>query len=277
MASTQDTGKFRENTLDKFYTRPDVAASIVATLLDRMPALREWQWIEPSAGGGAFLAALPANIRARAIAIDLVPAAPGILQGNFLEWTPPPATQPRILFGNPPFGRQGSLAKKFIATAASMADAIAFILPRSFLKPSMSRAFPPNFHLVWSSELDPASFLVNGESYAVPTVAQLWVKQETPRTVAADASPEGFAYVASTDPYTLSIRRVGVNAGHAFSAEKQVSRQSHYFVRLAEPTRRNEVIAGLMAHQFPSNTTGPRSLSKGEVTAVLNALLAGEP
>ena len=270
----QDTGKFRENTLDKFYTKPEVAAAFVARILEKVPGVADWQWIEPSAGGGAFLAALPPEIRERTIAIDIAPAAPGILAGNFLDWTPP-AGGPRILFGNPPFGRQGSLAKQFIAAGAAFADAIAFILPRSFLKPSMARAFPVNFHLVWCEELAAESFTVNGAPYSVPTVAQLWVKRDVPRGMPAAAVPTGFSFVAAGEAYTLSIRRVGVNAGHAFPAEKQVSAQSHYFVRLAEPALRDTVIQGLTSHPFPSNTTGPRSLSKGEVTTVLNALLAG--
>lgn len=272
----QDTGKFRENVLDKFYTRPAIAAAAVGRILEVIPGVEGWQWIEPSAGGGAFLQALPPDIRARAIAIDLAPTAPGILTGNFLQWAPPAGATSRIVFGNPPFGRQGSLAKQFIA-ASAWADAIAFILPRSFLKPSMSRAFPATFHLEWSQELAADSFEVNGQPHAVPTVFQIWRKRTGPRAAVAEATPAGFSFVRPGDPFTLSVRRVGVNAGRAFPAEKEVSPQSHYFVRLDDESRRDVVLEGLSGYPFPSNTTGPRSLSRGEIAAVLNGLVGAGP
>ena len=41
--------------------------------------------------------------------------------------------------GNPPFGRQSTLAKKFIKKCAVFSDSISFILPKSFRKGSYHR------------------------------------------------------------------------------------------------------------------------------------------
>jgi hypothetical protein len=280
----QDTGKFRTNTADKFYTKESVAVACVNHILSTCPttASDSWLWVEPSAGSGIFLRAAPSNVRQ--VGVDIEPGAPGILKGDFLMWTLPAAAaagRDRVLvFGNPPFGRQGSLAKKFIVRAAEFADVIAFILPRSFVKPSMSRSFPLNFHCLFSEELAENSFEVNGTAYDVPCIFQIWEKRTENRHVEAGVGAVGFTYVRSAAEAHVAFRRVGVNAGHCFTINgTQPSPQSHYFLHV----HKKYVDAGLLEllvvtvseYEFPSNTVGPRSLSKGEVNAVLNEVLAG--
>jgi len=256
------TGLLRDPS-DQFYTRSDVALSCVTAL--RAVAPSNVPWIEPSAGTGAFLEYVPA-----AVGYDIDPKHPRIVRSNFLETEIP---QGCVVFGNPPFGRQSSLAKKFIHHAATGATWIAFILPRSFGKPSMQRAFPPTFHLQNTLELPADSFLVNGEPYDVPCVFQIWKREDTARVVEESIEPDGFEFVKKADPYTLAFRRVGVNAGKC-SVPGDVSEQSHYFIRLEDEKVRDDVIAASQSHVFPTNTTGPRSLSKREATQFLNARIA---
>ena len=45
------------------------------------------------------------------------------------------------ILGNPPFGRQSSLAIKFIKKSSIFCDTISFILPKSFKKDSMKKIF----------------------------------------------------------------------------------------------------------------------------------------
>jgi hypothetical protein len=216
------------------------------------------------------------------VALDIAPAAgaTGIDVADFLTWSPPSSSTEYLVFGNPPFGRQGSLAKAFIAHAATFASRIAFILPRSFHKPSMFRAFPLEFHCVWVEELPADSFLVNGESHSVPCVFQMWERLTWPRPAPAAVAPEGFQYVKATEAHDFVVRRVGVRAGAAMVATEGLtpSPQSHHFLRLADSVRGvvsvAELVAKISAHEFPTNTTGPRSLSKGEINEVINALLA---
>lgn len=60
-------------------------------------------------------------------------------------------------------------------------NALAFILPRSFMKPSMYGCIPLNFHLVKQVELPKNSFEVNKEEYDVPCVFQIWEKRDVSR------------------------------------------------------------------------------------------------
>lgn len=260
----QLTGRQRD-TKDQFYTRPEVARTCVDRLRALVDPARSYVWIEPSAGAGAFLDCVPT-----AIGYDIEPRHSRVQQADFLSCPVPPGC---ILFGNPPFGRQGSLARAFIRHGASAADILAFILPRSFMKPSMNSVFPRCFHCIDSWDLPEDAFLVNGEPHSVPCVWQVWERRDVDRPVDAIASPCGFEFVSSDRPHTLVFRRVGVYAGHC-ALPGQHSPQSHYFVRLDTPSLAADLIEQSKRHVFPSNTTGPRSLSKHEATVFLNACIA---
>jgi hypothetical protein len=271
----QDTGKFRKNTKDQYYTQATVATACVKKILDIFPCPEEYQWIEPAAGNGAFLKAA-AGRNLDLLGIDLEPKGVGILQGDFLAWAPLTEKR-RIFFGNPPFGRQGSIAKSFIKHAAAYADIIAFILPRSFVKPSMSRAFPLKFHCLLSEELDKNAFEVNGEAYDVPCVFQIWVRGEEDREAEEPVKEVGFSYVAHGQPYHIAFRRVGGLAGKCFPFRAEdYGKQMHYFLRLdaGHVGSVKKIIEGVNERIFPSNTVGPRSLSKSEANEVLNEVIS---
>jgi hypothetical protein len=270
--ASQDTGKFRTNTKDQYYTKVSVAKDCVNQICRLIPDYSSCQWIEPSAGNGAFLKALPD--KTIKFAIDLEPKMDGIVKGDFLTWEPVSQIK-RIFFGNPPFGKQGSLAKAFIQHAAKKASVIAFILPRSFMKPSMSRAFPSKFHCIFQRELDKDSFEVNGEAYDVPCVFQIWEKKDTDRPVSESVKESGFQYVKASEDYHLAFRRVGGKAGTCYLKGNEFSVQSHYFLKLDDKylPSLQKIVDLVNNHIFPSNTVGPRSLSKGEVNEVLNEIL----
>jgi predicted RNA methylase len=269
----QDTGKFRKNEKDQYYTRQEVAKSCVDKIQELLPQTSSWLWIEPSAGNGSFLKACQGL---QTVGIDIDPKAPGIQKGDFLQWTPLIQTK-RIVFGNPPFGRQGSMAKAFIQHAAEFSDCIAFILPRSFVKPSMSRAFPLAFHCLHSEEIAKNSFEVNGSLYDVPCVFQIWEKRLIHRQIQEAAEPTGFHYVK--EDYDFAFRRVGGKAGTCYPKEVPCCKQAHYFLRLDSnyKPQMKKIMDAVNAHVFPSNTVGPRSLSKGEVNEILNGILADLP
>lgn len=268
----QDTGLNRQNTKDQFYTKEEVAKECVTCLLECLPEVRSWYWIEPSAGSGSFLKAVPEG--AQCISFDIEPKHSSTIQANFLEKSI--TSNGKILvFGNPPFGSQSSLAKAFIKHSAKFADVIAFILPRSFQKPSMNRVFPPEFHCIHTKELAKKSFEVNGKDYGVPCIFQIWQKKQFPRAIDQQLDPIGFQFVKHTDNHDLVIRRVGANAGMTNNLGDNYNPETHYFIKIDEAVLLNQldIIQHLNSIQWPSNTTGPRSLSKSEITKVLNALL----
>ena len=280
MTTLQDTGKKRKNLEDKYYTAPVVTAQCLTQLTPLLQNPGGFVWIEPSAGNGVFLNALKDVLPAtRAIGLDIAPGAGGIEKGDFLSWDASglDATSPRIFFGNPPFGRQSSLARRFIQRAAELnAQWIAFILPRSFEKPSLQKHVPTVYHLRLSERLGDNSFLVNEKPHDVPCVFQVWERRAESRAPVPTVEPVGFRYVKHTEPHDIAIRRVGVNAGSAFLSGGTFSPQSHYFIKFLDAAvveKRGAIMQQLSAHPFPSNTTGPRSLSKGEITAVLGPLV----
>jgi hypothetical protein len=200
----------------------------------------------------------------------------GILKGDFLAWEPSSDTK-RVFFGNPPFGKQGSLAKQFIQHAAKYADVIAFILPKSFVKPSMSRAFPSKFHCILEKELPKDSFEVNSVAYDVPCVFQIWQKKSEDRAKSELIKEIGFQYVKSSEEYHIAFRRVGGKAGTCFlKGSGEFSVQSHYFLKLdtLHVANTQKIIDAVNKHIFPSNTVGPRSLSKSEANEVLNRIIS---
>lgn len=272
----QDTGKFRD-TKDQFYTKREIAELCVKSIYDTLSWVSEEEtlWVEPSAGAGAFLGI---GADKRIIAIDKEPKYDGVVRGDFLTWEAPvdSSEKPLIFFGNPPFGRQGSIAKKFLEhCCAQGADALAFILPRSFMKPSMYGCIPADFHLLHQSELPKNSFEVNKKDYDVPCVFQIWERQATPRPKAQKTHALGFEYVTPGSPYDLAFRRVGGLAGQSYTPTElpTPSVQAHHFLKFPVGTNIKEIQKKINAHTFPSNTTGPRSLSKGEINTVINSFI----
>ena len=270
----QDTGKFRENKKDQFYTSETVAKQCVKKILDTIVNSKDYLFIEPSAGNGIFMKQLPENYKV--IGIDIEPRNEKIIKGDYLEWSPS-QEQKRIVFGNPPFGSQSSLAKAFIKHSCKFADYIAFILPKSFMKPSMYRAFDSNFHCIYSEELPKNCFEVNGTPYDVPCIFTIYEKRSEERASEIKVKELGFTYVKNQKDSDITFRRVGGNAGKAYDSNSDpYNIQAHNFIKLDSKyvVNKKDIIEKICAHTFPSNTVGPRSLSKSEANIVINQILS---
>ena len=251
-----------KHALDKFYTKPEVAAQCLASLDISSFAL----CIEPSAGAGSFSSLLPEG----SLALDLAPESEGILQQDFFEFTPHKTDGKILVVGNPPFGQQNSLAVKFINHAATFADVIAFIVPRSFSKTSVQRRISKNLHLKSSTILPAESFTLHGIDYAVPCVFQIWEKRDAERIdTVLKTTTDFFKFVKKSDNPDFSIRRVGGNAGKA-SLNIDVSDQSNYFIKTDKTTSPESLIAFINTLEFPMRDlgVGPRTISKSELIQV---------
>jgi len=274
MSKIQDTGKYRTNINDQFYTNPIIAKQCIAKIIELFPVTYNYLWVEPSAGNGSFLNNIPPEYKK--IGIDLEPMSSNIIKQDYIQWNPTLEINTNIIvFGNPPFGRQSSLAKSFIQKSCKFADIIAFILPKSFTKPSMYNAFGLNFHLMHSDELPKNSFIINNSPYDVPCVFQIWQKQEMPRNVENKIEPRGFKYVKSNENYHIAFRRVGGLAGKCYPNNgTKYSEQSHYFILFETKVKKiSTIMEKINEHIFPSNTVGPRSLSKSEANSVINEII----
>lgn len=196
---------------DKFYTPDATARRCVGQLWQTLGLRSDDLFIEPSAGAGAFCRHLP---RERLIALDIAPEAKGIATADFLGFEAPMHGGRRIVIGNPPFGRNGALARAFLRQAMGFADIVAFILPASFAKASMQRGLDRRFHLAHESRLEDQHFETCAGEHVVNTVFQVWERREILREAAPDVpDPGDFAFVRDIRDADLVIRRVGARAG----------------------------------------------------------------
>jgi len=160
--------------LDKFYTKKEVVKKCLSLLnFNKYDVI-----VEPSAGSGAFLDLLPKN---KTIALDIEPDIPSIIKMDFFD-TSPLNKYKYLVIGNPPFGKNSSLAKRFFNHAATFADTIAFIVPRTFRKASTINQLCLDFHQTHEIFLSKEAFeLPDGTSYVVPSIFQIWERKKTKR------------------------------------------------------------------------------------------------
>jgi hypothetical protein len=255
--------------LDQFFTRSDVARNCV----DVVAALEsvksgDWLWLEPSAGGGAFLDLLPFP----RIGLDIHSQRADITAVDFLGWHPGRITRRIAVVGNPPFGKNASLARRFFDHAASFADIIAFIVPRTFEKPAFANRLDRRMHLVSETVLEEDSFEFGGDVYAVPTVFQVWEKRAALRPLAAATREhQDFDFVAQPIG-DFAFQRVGARAGLVSVEGLRKSPQSHYFIKangcsLTLLDRLRAIDWEPIKHR----TAGNPSIGKGELVSAYQA------
>jgi hypothetical protein len=275
MEAKQRKGLSR-NTIDKFYTKPNIAKLCTDVLKKHITINTTDLIIEPSAGNGAFIEDIK-NLNCENRFYDIEPENEEIIKQDFLlfDYSVDKKNYSKIhVIGNPPFGRQSSLAIKFIKKSCEFCDDCSFILPKSFKKNSLKRVFPLNFHLIYEIDLPSNSFLVDGIEHDVPCVFQIWKKKETNREQDEKLEPINFRFVKKTESPDASFRRVGVNAGAIDTNIIEKSIQSHYFIKFTngKPITDNIRKLSIITYNF-NNTVGPKSISKQELICKFNPLL----
>ena len=124
-----DYSKYSHTLKDQFFTSDVIAKKCWDTFLEKTCArVDDYRFIEPSAGDGSFMKVLPNNT----IGLDIEPRCEGIIEHDYLTWTPSDLSRRYIVFGNPPFGLRGNLALRFINHSYDFADYVCFILPQLF-------------------------------------------------------------------------------------------------------------------------------------------------
>ncbi|MHA2083084.1 MAG: hypothetical protein ACXABD_04960 [Candidatus Thorarchaeota archaeon] len=257
---------------DKFYTKKLVVDQCMKAVIEKID-LDDLLLIEPSAGDGAFIDAIKQSTAMHRF-YDIEPHHPDIIKCDFLETDISDDTTPICFIGNPPFGRQSSLAIKFIKKCCAIGDFVCFILPSSFKKQSMQKHFPLKFHLLHQCDIQEHGFTVDGSSHNVPCVFQIWKKYDTDREVITKQEPVGFVFVKKEENPDVAFRRVGVNAGNIYTTIDDKSEQSHYFIKFNQELDNYSCIESMKKLVFPSdNTVGPKSISKQELISKLNGKL----
>lgn len=265
----------KRNIIDKFYTKPEVVAKCLKEFKKLQIDTTTDVVIEPSAGSGSFTSRL---VEYNSISYDIVPEGENIIEQDFLKLNLTEGFHiPLHFIGNPPFGRQSSIAKKFIKhiCKCDKTKSFGFILPKSFKKESMQRCIPLDFHLISQINIEKDGFLVNGKDHDVPCVFQVWERREDNRYVSPKLEPKGYTFVKDKKKGRYALRRVGVYAGkiidmflHPLS---KISDQSHYYIKLDEPDEEFIKKYGELSWE-EDNTVGPKSIGKQEFIKELNKL-----
>lgn len=275
----QEKGLHR-NTIDKYYTKNEIAKQCMEFVKSYLPNMQNDIIIEPSAGNGAFIPYIK-DISNELYLYDIEPEHPEIIKKDYLTlnismFTPfriqdgvinhsNPSKQIHII-GNPPFGRQSSMAIKFIKKSCEFANSISFILPKSFKKDSLKKSFSLNYHLIFQFDIPDNSFLVDSVEHNVPCIFQIWQKKYILREIEEKQLPQGFTFVSISNNPDISFRRVGVNAGKISKQIHEKSIQSHYFIKFTNNKSIDENIANISKIIFDfNNTVGPKSISKQEL------------
>ncbi|WP_162925070.1 SAM-dependent methyltransferase [Aurantiacibacter odishensis] len=256
--------------LDQFYTRAEVVEDLldwyrVKRIEHNLLRFQRTRIIEPSAGTGAFLRKLPLGSEG----YDIDPKAPGIRQGNFFV-LPLSLDDPLLVIGNPPFGKNASMAIKFFNRAAQAASVIAFIVPRTFQKVSVQNRLDLSFHLVDEILVPKDAFIFEGERKHVPAVFQIWVKKDVRRQkIALPKAHADFEFLRAGEAHkaNFAIQRVGAKAGQVHH-NLEAKPSAHYFIRatsgiddLEDAMCRLRLDFEVMAQR----TAGKPSLAKTEV------------
>ena len=271
---TQNTRTAMLLSLDKFYTKPEVSDLCVNVFSSNIKIKEQDLIVEPSAGDGSFIKALK-NFNCNKIFLDIAPENKQIKQANFLEWQPPKIKGKIHVIGNPPFGKQSSLCLKFIKHASKFADSVSFILPPSFKKQSLVSKIPKNFHLVKELVIEKNAFTFGGKNFDLPTVFQVWQKQENLRIEPVKESAKGFSFVDPSQA-NIAITRVGTHTGKIWLISNtnllELSKTTHFFIN--SDNNLVNLLKGIKQIKCESVNwvIGPMSLAKTKLISILNKI-----
>jgi len=262
--------------LDQFYTDKEVARGFY-NYLDNQFSLEDYFLIEPSAGEGAFSDLFHSD----SLSLDLDPKKDYIIKQDFFDFdfNAENISIPVFTIGNPPFGKNSSLAVKFFNKSAEYSKYIAFIIPKTFKKVSVQNKLNLSFHLIQEIELRKDSFVFNNKPYDVPCVFQVWEKQDLLRDkVKTNITSEYLDFVSKADG-EFAIRRVGGLAGKVILSFEDYKEPSHYYIKSKIDV---EDLIDVLVDGYTSfnsvakNAAGNPSLSKYELITLLDTMMKGE-
>lgn len=251
---TADDGCLPSIELDQYYTAPHVAREFYEIFRKYFDPHR-YLMVEPSAGTGAFFSLLPLG----SLGYDLDSKCPGVQRADFLV-VDLPCGRPVAIIGNPPFGKNASMAVAFFNRAARAAEVIAFILPASIRKASIENRLDRAFHRVCEMPVPTNAFLFRSEPFHVPAVFQIWERRPVERVLqSVETSHPDFVFT-KPELADFAIQRVGANAGRVHH-DLNMSLSSHYFIKGdVETTMKRLDFASVAA-----NVAGNPSLAKSEI------------
>ena len=218
----------KNNELDQFFTKDETIQTCLSVMKKNNIDLNSFdRIIEPSAGSGNWLKYLP-----KFEAYDICPLSSNIIKIDYLKTEFNNHNQNILVIGNPPFGKNSSLAVKFFNHSAQYANLITFIVPRTFRKASIINRLDKNFHMIDEKIIDNYSYYEPNDpekSISVSTTFQIWQKSDVTRQHHNDKILN-LNWCQSYENPQFAIRRIGVYAGKIYEFNNQ-SPSSHFFIK----------------------------------------------
>jgi predicted RNA methylase len=269
LGNTRVTGK------EQFYTPPATAAWVVDRVLRVVPDAVNATWLEPSAGTGAFLNALADRGITDVVAMDIEPHDKRVKRKDFLTFRP--RTRGMVAIGNPPFGRNNALSVPFFNHAATMCDTIAFIVPKSWRKWSVTNRLDLSFACISDEELSINYVDVNGDDvYAknnLQTCLQVWRRSETPRKRVRIA-PSPWVSRSTPSEADIAMRVFGYGCGTIYTEFDRVPNTTMMFLKVHDPRALKALREADLSVYF-NNVAYTQALAFSEICDVLNRYQTG--
>lgn len=167
-----------------------------------------------------------------------------------------------LVIGNPPYGKNASLALKFLNHSRNLSNNIYFVLPRTFRKPSVVNRV--DVYLALQSDRDVSDDQFPG---TISACHQHWQVSTTARPIIATLTThEDFEFVDKSHADVALGRVGGGPCGKVFTDFQSRSANSHYFLKV----KNSAVIDRLRSlekvfRQSASQTVGCPSLSKHDL------------
>ena len=138
---------------DKYYTPQHIVDLVIQRTKEVIGLENISEFIEPSAGNGAFLDKL--HILGKSVyAYDLYPEREDIIEQDYLKLDRE-YKEGVCIIGNPPYGKGNTLSVQFYKKSIKFSDYIIFILPISQLNNSRQMY---EFDLIYSEDLNINSY-----------------------------------------------------------------------------------------------------------------------
>lgn len=174
---TKNAKIVREEGLNKFYTIPSYSKKCINKVFELYDKSNFDLIVEPSAGNGSFFNQLDFENK---VGIDISPENENIIKMDFFDYQPPTLKNNILVIGNPPFGKVSSQAIKFFNHSSKWSNVIAFIIPRTFRRPSVQNKLNKMFHLIYDENVSikPCCFT---PQIMVKCCFQIWEKKDFER------------------------------------------------------------------------------------------------
>lgn len=248
---------------DQFFTRPQVARDF-ASWVKKQPFINKVDRIIEPAAGNQDLAKFFPGIEM----YDLDPQSADIKQQDFLTSQHKP-TGGTLVVMNPPFGKGSDLAIQFFNKAATFAEYIAMIVPRTFRRTSIQDRLHQNWKLVDEYILPRNSFYLPSEGpnrgYDVPAVAQIWHRGDDVRQKSQPGTLPSNIKFTTPELADFAFRRKGRRAGEIVTQNiEQTNPNSFFYIKgNVSPFQKVNWL------DYGNDVIGARSISKADIISAL--------